>query len=139
MSQSGRATGWDSDSNRVVVKLNILAGRMKAWAVKKMVRSSPHVKTGGHPSSRVSLFLLLGLFSLLPLTADDYVECADLFPDEFPEMVGLFEIPVRNLVIPFILPFLRFNPGLKNPNHPNLLEIYLIITSRIIRSTVIRI
>jgi hypothetical protein len=77
MSQSGKATGWDSDSNRLV------AGRMKAWAVKKILASSPHVKTGGHRSSLVSLLLLLGLFSSLSLTADDYVECPDPLPDAF--------------------------------------------------------
>jgi len=53
------------------------------------------------------------------------VECTDPLPDEFLDMLGLFEIPIKNLVIPFILSFIRFDSGLENPKQTNPLEIDL--------------
>jgi hypothetical protein len=112
---------------------------MKAWAVKKILTLFPHVKTGGHPSSLVSLLLLLGVFLLLPLSADDCAERADPLPDEFLDLLGVIKTPVKNMDISFLLLFLKFNPGLESPNHPHPLEIVLMITSLVIPSTVIRI
>jgi len=90
----------------------------------------------------VVLFLLCTLFSLLPLTADDYVECTDPIPDEPMDIPGLMEKPVNNVDIRFlsaIFLFLEFNQGTNHPNPSNQLQIDLAITSKHHSSTVIRI
>ena len=70
--------------------------------MKKILRSSRRVRRGERCSYPVVVFLLCTLFSLLPLTADDYVECTDPIPDEPMDIPGLMEKPVNNVDIRFL-------------------------------------
>ena len=107
--------------------------------MKRILRSSRRVRIGDHRSPFLTLFLLCSSFFLLSLTADGYVECVDVFPDEVLDIFGLIQIPVKDPVIPFLLIFLVINPGSIHHNHTNLLSIDLSITSNILACTVIRI
>ena len=94
---------------------------------------------GGHRPHFVTPFLLCASFFLLFFTTDDYVECTDLFPDEVLDCLGLMEIPLEDLAVPFLYVLLGGNQSVNHPNQLNLFEISLTITSRVILSTVIRI
>ena len=107
--------------------------------MKKILRSSRRMRAGGSLSCLATLFLLCGSFFLLPLTADDYVECTDPFPDELLDIFGLIERPVNNLVIAFPYAMCVFLESENHPNSGSLLPISHAITSRIILSTVIRV
>ena len=87
----------------------------------------------------VTLFLLCGLSSLLPLTANDYLECTDPFPDELLDIFGLIERPVNDLVIAFLYTICVFLKSKSHRNSGSLFPVNPAITSRIILSTVIRI
>jgi hypothetical protein len=93
----------------------------------------------GRPSCLVTLFLLFSSCFLLSVTADDYVECNDPFPDAVLDLLGLVQIPVKDPVILFLLTFLVTDPGVPHPNSAHPLPVGLTITSKIIPSTVIRI
>jgi len=94
---------------------------------------------GGHHPRLVTPFLLCASFFLLFFTADDYVECTDLFPNEALDCLGLMEIPLEDLAVPFLYVLLGGNASVKHPNQLNLFEIGPTITSRVILLTVIRI
>ena len=87
----------------------------------------------------VTLFLLCGLFSFLPLSADDYLECTDPFPDELLDIFAMIERPVNDLVIGFLYAICIFLKSKSHRNPGSLFPINPAITSRIILSTVIRI
>jgi hypothetical protein len=70
--------------------------------VEKILRSSRHVRMRGRPSCLVTLFLLCSSCFFLSVTADDYVECTDPLPDEVLDILGLVEIPVKDLVVLFL-------------------------------------
>ena len=94
---------------------------------------------GGRRSRLVTLLLLCSSCFLLSVTADGYVECTDPLPDEVLDILGLIEIPVKDLIISFLFIFLVINPGLTHPNSAHLSPLDLPVTSKIIPSTVIRI
>jgi hypothetical protein len=92
---------------------------------------------GGRRSCLVTLFLLCSLFSLLPFTADDYVDCTDPFPDELLDILGLIERPVNGIPIPHVS--LEFIPKLTYTNPATLLHINATISLNILPATIIRI
>ena len=94
---------------------------------------------GGRRSCLVTLLLLCSSFFLLSVTADDYVDCTYPFPDEFLDILGLMEIPLEDFINQILPILFGINPGLKQHNHSNQLEIEFTTTSKIILSTVIRI
>ena len=92
---------------------------------------------GGRRSCLVTLFLLCSLFTLLPFTADDYVECTDPVPDELLEMFGVIERPVNGIPIPHVS--LESIPKLTYTNPATLLHINAEISLNILPATIIRI
>jgi hypothetical protein len=83
--------------------------------------------------------LLFSSCFLLSVTADDYVECNDPFPDAVLDLLGLVQIPVKDPVILFLFIFLVISPGLTYPASAHPLPLDLAVTSKLIPSTVIRI
>lgn len=134
MSRSGKATDR-------LVKLSIIADYMKARTVKKILRPPRRLRMGDHQPCFTALLLLCTLFSLLPLTADDYLECTDLTPDEFLDIPALIQRPAENLVILFLYVSCMLPLSGVDLSHPNPMNLIpgLPITSKIISSTVIRI
>ena len=105
--------------------------------MKRTLRSSRRVRRGERCSFPMVLSLLCTLFSVLPLTADDYVECTNPFPDELLDIFGLMERPVNRIPIPHVSS--ESIPRLNHPNPSNFLKVNVTIPSNILPPTVIRI
>ena len=54
----------------------------------------------------VNLLVLIGLYGVLALTAQDYVACQDDFPDEFLD----FAVICQHLIVPVLAPHLNIRP-----------------------------
>jgi hypothetical protein len=59
----------------------------------------------------MSLVLLIGMFGVLALTAQEYVACQDDFPDEFLDLA----VACQNPTLPVFAPHLNAHPFLIRP------------------------